>query len=72
MQGLVWVLNMYLQAECPNYRWTHDNEAPNSQQLIQAVKFMKTASSVSCSQVLLTPPLSRVLVTQLLTQQCCC
>ncbi len=51
MQGLVWVLNMYLQAECPNYRWTHDNEAPSSQQLIQAIKFMKTASSVDSSQV---------------------
>ncbi|DBB05165.1 TPA: hypothetical protein ACH3X3_010411 [Trebouxia sp. C0006] len=49
-QGLVWVLNMYLQAECPNYRWTHDNEAPSSQQLTQAVKFMKTASSVGSSQ----------------------
>ena len=76
MQGVVWVLNMYLQAECPNYRWTHDNEAPSSQQLIQAIKFMKTASSVGSSQVLPTPPLSRMLMTQLLTQlltqQCCC
>ncbi|DBA80009.1 TPA: hypothetical protein ACH3X2_007506 [Trebouxia sp. C0005] len=49
-QGLVWVLNMYLQAECPDYRWTHDNEAPSSQQLIQAIKFMKTASRVGRSQ----------------------
>ena len=63
MQGLVWVLNMYLQAECPNYRWTHDNEAPSSQQLIQAIKFMKTASSVGASQVLLS---WRMLVTRLL------
>ncbi|KAL0025515.1 hypothetical protein WJX77_008035 [Trebouxia sp. C0004] len=49
-QGLVWVLNMYLQAECPNYRWTHDNEAPSSQELIQAIKFMETASNFGCSQ----------------------
>ena len=41
LQGLVWVLNMYLKAECPDYRWIHDNEAPSMHQLVEAIKALK-------------------------------
>ncbi|KAL3147174.1 hypothetical protein ABBQ32_002680 [Trebouxia sp. C0010 RCD-2024] len=40
-QGLNWVLNMYLKAECPNYRWTYDNEAPSMHQLVEAIQALK-------------------------------
>ena len=32
---------MYLKAECPNYRWTHDNEAPSMHQLVEALKALR-------------------------------
>lgn len=32
---------MYLKAECPNYRWTHDNEAPSMYQLVEAIKALR-------------------------------
>ena len=43
LQGLVWVLNMFLQAECPDYRWTHDNEPPSVQQLIKGLQGLKSS-----------------------------
>ena len=41
LQGLIWLMNMYLQGECPDYRWTHDNEPPSMQQLAEAIKSLK-------------------------------
>ena len=47
MQGLVWVLNMYLSGECSNYRWAHDNEAPSLPQLVKALKMLATSSQAA-------------------------
>ena len=37
VQGLVWVLNMYLTGACPDYRYSHDNQPPTARQLAQAI-----------------------------------
>ena len=33
MQGLDWILRMYSEGSCPNYRWTYDAYGPSAGQL---------------------------------------
>lgn len=56
-QGLVWVLNMFLQAECPDYRWTHDNEPPSVQQLIKGLQGLKSSPQPTSKKQQKTGPI---------------
>ena len=33
MQGLDWILHMYSEGSCPDYRWTYDAYGPSAGQL---------------------------------------
>lgn len=34
---------MYVNGACPDYRWTHDNEAPTASQLAHAILQLQSA-----------------------------
>jgi hypothetical protein len=37
-QGLKWVLKMYLEGDCSDYRFTYDAHSPSASQLVDALR----------------------------------
>ena len=42
MQGLLWLLRMYTDANCADYRWVYDCAGPSPRQLVTAVNQLET------------------------------
>lgn len=34
LQGMEWILRMYSEGSCPDYRWTYDSFAPQASQVL--------------------------------------
>ena len=49
MQGLDWILRMYSEGSCPDYRWTYDAYGPSAVQL--AAELSSTQQSGEAEQV---------------------
>ncbi len=52
MQGVLWVLDMYLTSDCPDYRFTYEREAPLAAALVEATAKQSAIRRKRLSQVL--------------------
>lgn len=46
-QGMEWLLKMYLEGECSDYRFTYDAYAPSASQLLSYIDSLQAPSSSS-------------------------
>ena len=60
MQGLDWILHMYSEGSCPDYRWTYDAYGPSAGQL--AAELSSKQQSGKAEQVAASPAESQQLL----------
>jgi hypothetical protein len=57
LQGVLWVLDMYLASDCPDYRFTYEREGPSAGAIIEAAAASTAIRRKRLPQVLLTSAL---------------
>ena len=51
LQGILWVLDMYLASDCPDYRFTYERDAPTAGAIIEAAAASSTIRRKRLPQV---------------------
>jgi hypothetical protein len=52
LQGILWVLDMYLASDCPDYRFTYERESPSAAAIIDTVAASTTVRRKRLPQVI--------------------